>query len=214
MTKQSIRAASLALTSALLVALVPAAKAANPLTGDLFFTTFNTQSNGPGPNLYSVHFTYNGSSSLVLNTPCLVSNLIGADGLIFDPNDTTFKTLIVGEQNSNRVAAVGVSGTPPCTQSSLFETSADNTHPLGLNQGQAYGLATPDNKTLWMLPNDLSPNPNHVNVAALPLNATGGTPHTVTGDDGTGTGNNPSLRGVTFIGTQGYYGDANDKASD
>jgi len=159
--------------------------------------------------VYKVHFLYDSTPAIALSADCLVASLTGADGLIFDPNDTTNKTLIAGEQNANLVASIVV-GANPCTTSAITERKADGTAASGKPNGQAYGLAsTPDKGHLWMLPNDPSPNPNHINVAALPLTADG-VPNTVTGADGLGTGPNPTLRGVAFIGTQGYYGDATD----
>ncbi len=202
-------------TLGLLLGLAPAAHAAPPIiksSGDLFYTTFQTQGGPAGPNVYKLHFVYDNTPALTLSPDCLVASLNGADGLIFDPNDTTGKTLIVGEQKANLVASLAVAN--PCPASGVTTVRADGTAATGIGNGQAYGLAaTPDKSHLWMLPNDLSPNPNNINVAALPLSSDG-VPHAVTGVDGLGSGVNPSLRGVAFIGTQGYYGDANDNVAD
>lgn len=203
-------------TVGLLLGLASAANAGTLLEGDLFYTTFQTQSGPAGPNVYKVHFLYDSTPAITLSADCLVASLSGADGLIFDPNDATNKTLLVGEQNANLVASVVV-GANPCPSIGITERRADGaTAATGTKgDGQAYGLvATPDKGSLWMMANDPLPNPNHINVATLPLTADG-VAHTVTGIDG--DGNNPfnlSLRGVAFIGTQGYYGDANDYAAD
>jgi hypothetical protein len=197
----------------LLLSLLPAAHAATVLTGDLFYSTFQTQGGPAGPNIYKVHFVYDNAPSLTLSSDCNVAALPGADGLIFDPNDSSGKTILVGEQSANLVASIAL-GANPCSGSVATPVKADGTAPSGKGNGQAYGLAaTPDKSHLWMFPNDLVPNPNHINVATLPL-STDGVPHTVTGVDGLGSGPNPTLRAVAFIGNQAYYGDANDNVSD
>src|SRR5436190_4025187 len=103
----------------LLLGLVPAAHAATVLSGDLFYTTFQTQSGPAGPNVYKVHFVYDSAPSLTLSADCLVASLSGADGLIFDPNDATSKTLLVGEQSANLVASLAIGGANPCPASGV-----------------------------------------------------------------------------------------------
>jgi hypothetical protein len=214
MTKQRIRAVGLtALTLALGFALTPAVHrhftttahaATTIIAGDLFYTTFQTQSAGPGPNVYRTSFVYDNTPSISYSGDCLVASLAGADGLIFDPNDSTNHTLVVGEQNSNRVASLAVANSPnACPASGTTERKADASAAQAPGTGQAYGLGTPDNTHLWMLPNDASPKPNFINTTTLPL-TTDGVSHQVTGDD------TNIIRGVAFIGTQGYYGDATD----
>lgn len=200
------------ITLGLLLGLASAAQAATLFEGDLFYTTFQTQGGPAGPNVYKVHFLYDSTPAVTLSADCLVASLTGADGLIFDPNDAARKTLLAGEQNANLVAsvAVGPLNVNPCPASGIVERKADGTALSGKPHGQAYGIAaTPDKSHLWMMPNEPTPNPNHINVAALPLTADG-VPNTVTGVDGTGAGATPTLRGVAFIGAQGYYGDASD----
>jgi hypothetical protein len=196
------------LLSIVSLSLVPAAHAATIISGNLYYTTFQTQGGPAGPNVYKIAFVYDGTPALTLSSDCLITSLMGADGLIFDPNDSTHKTLIVGEQKANLVASLAL-GANSCPAIGVTERKADGTAATG----QAYALATPNKGTLWMIPNDPSPGPNHINVAKLPLTADG-VPHTVTGADGIGLGNNPVLTGIAFIGTQGYYGDANDAAAD
>src|ERR1700686_996661 len=84
-----------------LVSSVPAAHAATILSGNLFYTTFQTQGGPAGPNVYKVTFVYDSTPALTLSADCLVASLTGADGLILDPNDPTHRTLIVGEQKAN-----------------------------------------------------------------------------------------------------------------
>jgi len=192
----------------LILTLVPAAHAATILSGNLFYTTYQTQGGPAGPNVYKMAFVYDSAPALTLSADCLVASLMGADGVLFDPNDSTHKTIIVGEQKSNRVASLAL-GTSSCAAIGVTERNADGTAATG----QAYALATPNKGTLWMIPNDPSPGPNHINVATLPLTSDG-VPNTVTGPDGTGVTGNPVLTGIAFIGTQGYYGDANDAVVD
>ncbi len=194
----------------LLLGLASVAHATTLFEGDLFYTTFNAQSQGPAPNVYKVHFLYDSTPAITLSADCLVTSLTGADGLIFDPNDTTNKTLIVGEQSANAVASIVV-GANPCSTSATTTRKADGSAGSGAFNGQAYGLATPDNGHLWMVPNYPTPNGNFMNVTTLPLTADG-VSHQITGVDGTNAAGspNPTLTGVTFIGTQGYYGDATD----
>src|SRR6185437_4104119 len=82
-------------------ALAPPAHATTLLAGDLFFTTFQTQGLGPTtPNLFKVSFVYDSVTGLSLGSNTPLASLKGADGLLFDPNDTTGKTLRVGEQST------------------------------------------------------------------------------------------------------------------
>jgi|GEM_PF-1995186 len=202
-------------TLGLLLGLAPAAHAATTLfEGDLFYTTFNAQSKGPADNVYKVHFVYDSTHAVTLSSNCLITGLTGADDLIFDPNDATNKTLIIGEQSANLVASISLAS-PPCPTANLIEKLADASAGRGAYNGQAYGLATPDKGHLWMLPNYSTPKGDFINVTTLPLTANG-ISHQVTGIDGTNIPNspNPVLTGVTFIGTQGYYGDATDYGLD
>src|SRR6185312_3710197 len=108
------------------------------LAGNLFFTTFQTQGLGPTtPNLFKVSFVYDSVTGLSLGSNTPLASLKGADGLLFDPNDTTGKTLLVGEQSTaaNAVGSVATDGTL------LFEKT-----PAGATAGQAYGLAIPPSK--------------------------------------------------------------------
>src|SRR5260221_5641800 len=108
-------------TLGVLLGLASAAHAATLFEGDLFYTTFQTQSGPAGPNVYKVHFLYDSTPTIALSADCLVASLTGADGLIFDPNDATNKTLIVGEQGANLVAAVAVGplNVTPCPASGV-----------------------------------------------------------------------------------------------
>src|SRR5713226_6610674 len=95
---------ALGLLSIVSLSLVPAAHAATILSGNLFYTTYQTQGGPAGPNVYKIAFVYDSAPALTLSADCLVASLMGADGVLFDPNDSTNKTLIVGEQKANRVA--------------------------------------------------------------------------------------------------------------
>src|SRR5437867_3932961 len=121
---------------AVLGAFAPAANAATPISGELYYTTFQTQSNGPGPNVYCIHFSSDGIAVLTLSDDHLVASLHGADGLIFDPNDASGKTLIVGEQNANRVAGQTVDGTINCVPGGTVINKADKNNAFGVGLGQ------------------------------------------------------------------------------
>jgi len=183
-------------------ALAPPAHATTLLAGDLFFTTFQTQGLGPTtPNLFKVSFVYDSVTGLSLGSNTPLASLKGADGLLFDPNDTTGKTLLVGEQSTaaNAVGSVATDGTL------LFEKT-----PAGATAGQAYGLAIPPSKAqMFIFPNDAGTGQFNIDTIPIPFTAlsANGTTHAVTGAD-------TFLRGGAFIGNTAYYGDANDHALD
>ena len=195
MKKQSLTISALAVFTGLLVP----AHATPILTGDLFFTTFQDQSGNPSipqsTNVWKVSFVYDSAPSLTLSAPVIVKQLTGADGLIFDPNDATNQTLIIGEQNSNKIAQMGTSGLP------LLEAKADGSAAIGFGLGQAYGIiATPDKTKVLALPNDVSPNPTSINVA--PLNPLGnGVSHCVGVTDHQIVGVDFDKNGVAHYGT-------------
>ena len=190
------------------------AHAATIISGNLFFTTFQNQSGTVlplTPNVFKVAFIYDSVAGLCVGSstlPCPAGNpattpiatLTGADGLIFDPNDATLSTLLIGEQNSNRVAQMKTDGT------GLIEKKADVSQPFGVGSGQAYGIvATPDKMNLLTAPNDVGFGQFNINVS--PLNPLGdGTAHLVSGPIA-------SLRGIAFIGNTAYYGDALDQTT-
>ena len=194
-------------------ALVPVAHATTILPGVLFFSTFQNQGGlGGGPlttNVWSIPFVYDSVAGLCLGTtgpvttcpagdpvPAAIKTLTGADGLVFDPNDATLKTLLIGEQGSNKVAQLSTDG------STLIEQLADGTPPV--DEGQAYGVAvTPDKSHLLTLPNDDGKSTTF-NVNVSPLNPLGvGVPHA--------TSPATFIKGVAFIGNTAYWGDAVDK---
>jgi hypothetical protein len=171
------------------------------INGDLFFTTFQNQSGAPGitpsTNVWKVPFTYDGTIfTLGLTVP--IKTLTGADGLEFDPNDSTNSTLLIGEQNSNRVAQLSTDG------ATLIEKKADGSQPQVYLGAQAYGVqATPDKANLITLPNDPSPFGTSINISPLgPLGD--GVRHLVTGVSTT-------LRGIDFRQGVAYWGDADDR---
>jgi hypothetical protein len=193
-------------------ALVPAAHATTILPGVLYFTTFQNQGGLGGgaltTNVWSIPFVYDSSAGLCLGTtgpvttcpagdpvPTAIKTLSGADGLVFDPNDATFKTLLIGEQSSNKVAQLSTDG------STLTEQLADGTPPP--DEGQAYGVAvTPDKTKLLTLPNDAGKSTTF-NVNVSPLNPLGvGVPHA--------TSPSTFIKAVAFIGDTAYWGDAVD----
>ena len=195
-------------------ALVPAAHAATILPGVLFFSTFQNQGGlGGGPlttNVWSIPFVYDSVAGLCLGAtgpvttcpagdpvPTAIRTLTGADGLVFDPNDATLKTLLIGEQGSNKVAQLSTDG------ATLIEQPADGTPPP--DEGQAYGVAvTPDKTRLLSLPNDDGKSTTF-NVNVSPLNPLGaGVPHA--------TSPATFIKGVAFIGSTAYWGDAADLA--
>jgi hypothetical protein len=186
----------------LAAALFVPAHAATPTSGDLFFTTFQNQSGDPfyhtfTTNVWKVSFTFDGTT-FTLGAPVAIKTLTGADGLIFDPNDATNSTLLIGEQNSNRVARLSTDGT------TLLEVHADGTQPFGFQKGQAYGIAvTPDKSKVIVLPNDPFPNPTNINV--LPY-FSDGTTHTISGAAG-------PLRGMDFRQGVAFWGDAPDQSA-
>lgn len=208
---QASRCARLSLAFCFFAGLT-ASHAATIISGELFFTTFQNQSGKVIPlttNVWKVPFVYDSVAGLCIGSttlPCpagdpvstAIVTLTGADGLIFDPNDATNSTLLIGEQNTNKVARIKTDGT------GLVEVLADGTKVAGFGNGQAYGVAaTPDKTILLTIPNDAGfTNSNNINAVPLgPL--ANGTAHTVTGTD-------KSLRGIAFIGNIAYYGDGLD----
>jgi hypothetical protein len=196
----------------LLGAIAPAAHAATITSGLLYFTTFQNQGGTGGgaltTNVWSVPFVYDSVAGLCLGTtgpvttcpaadpiPTAIKTLSGADGLVFDPNDAALKTLLIGEQSSNKVAQLSTDG------STLLEQLADGTPPT--DEGQAYGVAlTPDKSRLLTLPNDDGKSTTF-NVNVSPLNPLGaGVPHA--------TSPSTFIKGVAFIGNTAYWGDAAD----
>ncbi len=180
---------------------VASGDAATITSGDLFFTTYQNNgglgiSGGPakGTNYWSVHFTYSTGTpnTLVLGPNVPLANLTGADGIIFDPNDSTH--LLIGEQGANLVASVGTTAGPPSA-----EKLADQSGTLNPN---AYAVtATPDGTKLVVLPNSAVP---YINILPLPL------------ANGTARGvDHPGIVGLAFIKDstnvlQAYWGDAPD----
>src|SRR5579863_10351895 len=158
---RSILGSALAL-AVMAAALAPCAHATTLLSGDLFFTTFQTQGLGPStPNLFKVSFVYDSVTGLSLGSNTALASLKGADGLIFDPNDVTGQTLLVGEQSTaaNAVGAVSTAGTV------LFEKT-----PAGATAGQAYGLvASPTKAQLIVFPNDVGTGQFSVDTIPLPF---------------------------------------------
>jgi hypothetical protein len=196
----------------LLGAIAPAAHAATIVSGLLYFSTFQNQGGTDGgtltANVWSIPFVYDSAAGLCLGTtgpvttcpggdpvPTAIKTLSGADGLVFDPNDATLKTLLIGEQGSNKVAQVSTDG------ATLLEQLADGTPPT--DEGQAYGVAlTPDRSKLLTLPNDDGKSTTY-NVNVSPLNPLGvGVPHA--------TSPSTFIKGVAFIGDTAYWGDAVD----
>jgi len=190
---------------AILLGLSTAASAATIISGDLFITTYQNQGGStPGdPNVWKVSFIYDSAAKLCLSAktlPCPSVNpvitpvkaLRGADGLIFDPNDSS--KLLIGEQYAGLAASIGVDG------NNLVEVPIDSSQ-VSPNY-QAFAVtATPDKTKLLVFPNDTgSP---FFSIVGLPL-ATAGSTHTVTGLD-------TVLKSVAFdpLGTA-YYGDAPD----
>jgi hypothetical protein len=188
--------ASIAMLTGMIIP-VPAAT----ITGDLFATSFQNQSGQPGvtptTNVWKVSFTYNGTT-LTLGSPVAIKTLTGADGIAFDPNDSTHGTLLIGEQNSNRVAQLSTDGL------TLIEKKADGSQPQVYLGAQAYGVQpTPNKAALITLPNDANPFGTSLNISPLaPLGD--GTRHQVTGVSA-------ALRGLDFRQGVAYWGDANDQ---
>ena len=177
------------------------------ILGNLYFTTFQNQGSGGTTNVWSVAFIYDdtvpilclGSTTLVAGTPptCpggsppALATLLGADGLIFDPNNPN--KLLVGEQTANKVASVGTTGLP------ISEVLADGT---GTNP-YAFGVVAHPNKTQLLA--FVNTNVNIINVVPLPIDPlTPGRSHLVTSGDS-------FIRGVDFFpdGTA-FYGDDPD----
>jgi len=190
----------------MLVGLLAPANATTIISGDLFFTTFQngvTKSNSlPAPtNVWKVSFVYDSVTGLSLGAVSPIVGLLGADGLMFDPNDPTHKTILIGEQEANLVAQLGTNGTV------INEKLADKSKPAGYTNAQAYGVASPDNAHLITLPNDPTYGVDHINISPLGLNTLGdGTLHQVSGVSS-------FLRGMDFRKGVAYWGDAPDGLS-
>jgi len=196
--KKLLPAITTSLAMLLTGTIVPAHAAT--ITGDLFFTTFQNQSGAPGvtpsTNVWKVSFTYDGTT-FSLGSTVPIKTLTGADGLMFDPNDATHSTLLIGEQNSNRVAQLSTDG------ATLIEKKADGSQPQVYQGAQAYGVASPNNTQLITLPNDSTPFSTSINISPIgPLGD--GVRHQVTGVAN-------ALRGVDFRQGVAYWGDAEDR---
>lgn len=165
---------------AVLLAVVFGAVAqADPVSGTLYFTTF-----AGAPQVHSVGFNWNGAS-LGLSSVTNIGSTIGADGLLFDPNNSG--KLLVGGQSSFALNDITIAG------------GANSFVAVGA-AGQSYHLAlTPGGTTLWNMPNGGSP---FISIVNLPF-GTNGTSFPVSGSD-------TDVRGVAFIGSQGFYGSAGD----
>lgn len=203
----------------LLGALVPVLHATTILSGTLYFTTFQDQGAGlacnpatatsPGcPNVWKVPFVYDSVAGLCLGTsspittstcptessPTPIKTLRGADGIVFDPNDPTNQTLLVGEQSANKVAKLKIDGTL------LAERTADPS----TTAGQAYSLTVSPGNSLMALPNN--PTATQFDIDVLPLNPFGnGSAHP--------TNLSTFVKTVAFLGnvkSPAYWGDAKD----
>ena len=197
---------SLAISALTVVAGLVPAHAATIISGDLFFTTFQNQSGTATPlstDVWKVSFVYDSAPTLTLAAPVAVKLLTGADGLIFDPNDATLKTLLVGEQNSNQVGQISTAGV------TIAEKKADAANPQGYPAGyllgQSYGItATPDKTKLLSMPNDPGFGANHINVS--PLNPLAdGVAHCVALPDS-------FVAGVAYRNGVAYYATATDRS--
>jgi hypothetical protein len=164
----------------------PVAEAAT-IEGNLYYTTFA----GP-PNVWTVHFTYVTATSMTYGSSTAINSLGGADGIVFNPNNAN---LLVGEQDHNKVAQVTTTALAPFVEVLASHSAADP---------QAFHLVvTPDRSTLLTMPNEVG-NPGGSSINTVPLTPfVDGTAHTVTGLD-------VHLKGIAFIGSTAYYGNADD----
>ena len=163
----------------LLAFVLGTAAQADPVSGTLYFTTFA----GP-PQVHSVDFNWNGAS-LGLSAVTNIGSTLGADGLLFDPNNSG--KLLVGGQGTGALNDITIA------------TGVDSAVAVGAANQSFHLAVTPNGTTLWNMPNGGSP---FISVVPLPFGANG-TSFPVTGDD-------TDVRGVAFIGNQGFYGSTID----
>src|SRR5579864_7704388 len=135
--RKLLRSLTISMALAAFSGLVVPAHATTIISGDLFFTTFQNQSGTNLPlttDVWKVSFIYDSVAGLCLGTKVLpcgaltttpIKTLTGADGIEFDPNDATNSTLLIGEQNTNRVARLSTDGT------TLTEMKADGANAFG-----------------------------------------------------------------------------------
>jgi hypothetical protein len=167
----------------LLVLFAAAVAQAGPFTTTIYYTTY-VPTGVPSHNVYSVGFSYNGSSSTTLGASTGIALTNGADGLLFNPQNGN---LLIAGQNLNTISQITTAG-------ALVSTVSP-----GAN-GQAFHLAvTPGDQSVWALANG---GTNTVDVFGLAPFANG-TTYTVAGLD-------TDIRGVAFVGNQGFYGSAPD----
>ena len=164
-----------AVLTLILGAAIPAA--ADTFTGTLYYTNFSGQ-----PNVHSLNFNYNDTTSSVslTNVNTVVGTTIGADGIIFDGHGQ----LLVGGQNAGHITQMRTNGTIV----SVGSTSPVNAYHLALApNGSVFGMNIPGGQ-----------------VANLPVTATSlgaATIYNVVGDSA-------SITSLAFANGQWYYTNA------
>jgi hypothetical protein len=143
----------------LLLAVAPAMAAlsahADAVNGTLYYTTFSG-----APNIHKVDYSYDGLLNFSLATPVDIGTTVGADGIVFNPNNGN---LLIGGQG-NQVHEITTGGAPVTTQApgvAAFHLSVD-----------------PSKKIVWAagIPGQLSEMPLTPNLGA-------GIPYTMIGSE-------------------------------
>ena len=157
---------------------------ADATNGDIFYTTFSGND-----RVFKRSYSFDGTT-LTYGTDTVISTIVpgglsGADGIVFDPTNTSF--LIVGGQDGhfNRVDI----STGTATQSSSFTSSGATIFHLVVDPSKTsvWGSGIPDSPIV-----NLSLSPFNSSSTVLPvINAVG------TGDT--------SLTGLAFVGSTAYY---------
>lgn len=163
---------------------------ADPITTDLFYTTFNG-----GTNVNKANVTLNGSI-LTINTNSGIVHTDGADGLLFLPD------------NNLVIAGQGGGGGGPGSVHEITTAGASVANAPSPNNNGSYHLALDGTgRILYSMCNGEC----NGNLTRFALSGSGGVVNAVTGTNIT-TGGTTDIRGIVFDPTNNtwYYGTADD----
>jgi PEP-CTERM motif-containing protein len=179
-------------TAGLVFGLSVVSAQADPITTDLFYTTFSG-----GVNVNKANVTLNGST-LTINTNSGVASLNGADGLLFLPD------------HNLAVAGQGGFGGPPGSVHEITTAGASVANAPGPNSNGSYHLALNGTGSILY---SLCNGDCNGNLTQFNLSGTGGVVNAATGANITVTGGtSQDIRAIVFdpVNNTWYYGTAGD----